>query len=161
MHKLLIAAVPLALLAACSGDADGGVEPGQWEFTVVAAGFDAPDAPPAAVQAMERQMQSQQPQIVQECFTPAQARNFAQSLNSFSGNDDCEITDTEAGEGELMIRGTCNIPGAASPGQLTMEGTYDRTSLTSDIVMAMDAPPLGAVTVTARMTGQHQGECAG
>ncbi len=158
--RILLAAAPIAMLAACSGASEtDGVEPGQWEFTVSATGVEAPDAPQAAMQAMEAQLQSQPDQTTTECFSDAEAENFAGNLSRFSGNDNCEITNSEVGDGEILIEGTCNVPGAAEPSALVMRGTYDRTSVQATVNLDMNAPPLGDVTIEAELQGEHQGEC--
>lgn len=159
MTKSVFLLAPMALLAACGGDADGGVEPGQWNFTVTPSSVEAPNAPEAMQEMIQAQIGQQPPQSTSECFSAAEARNFAGSLNRFSGNDDCEITNSEVGNGTLLIEGTCNIPGADEPAPLTMRGTYDRTQLDAEVVLEMNAEPLGEMTVTADLEGRHEGEC--
>ncbi|NNC72560.1 MAG: DUF3617 family protein [Sphingomonadaceae bacterium] len=159
MQKLLFVA-PIALLAACSGASEtDGVEAGQWEFTVTATGVDAPNAPDAAQQAMNDQLQAQPAQTTSECFSDAEADNFAANLNRFSGNENCEITNSEVGDGNILVEGSCNVPGTPEPSALVMRGTYDRTSVQATVNLDMTAPPLGDVTIEAELQGEHQGDC--
>ena len=158
MKLLVLAAAPLALLVGCSGPSDG-VEPGQWEFTVRPVSMEAPEAPEEVRQAMQAQLDSEQAQTTSECITPAEAASFADSLGRFSGNDDCDIEESDVGDGNIMMRGTCTVPGAAGSSPITMDGSYERESLQADITLEMNAPPLGPVTILAEMTGERTGDC--
>ncbi|MCA1749363.1 MAG: DUF3617 domain-containing protein [Parasphingopyxis sp.] len=159
MRYILCGLAAATLIGGCSGGSDEGVEPGEWEFSVSATGFEAPEAPEATRQAMQSSMESTAAQTMTQCITPEQARNLDTDLGTLSGNDNCEITESVFEGGTIRVRGTCAIPGAPEPAEMRMDGTYDRTSMSMDIDMDMTVPQLGPVTTQARMEAEHKGEC--
>ena len=153
-------AAALALLAACSGGeetAADGVEAGQWNFTIQVTDVEAPELAPEQLQAMLAQQQ--QSQSMSQCFTEAQARNLDTSTAALSGNDDCEFSESSFADGEIRVRGSCDIPNAPQPATLEMDGGYDRTSMNIDMRMVMAESPIGPMTTHIEMTGTHEGEC--
>lgn len=158
-RAIFLAAAPLALAACSGGDqAEQGVEPGQWRFTVQVTDVEAPELAPEQLQAMLAQQQ--QSQSMTQCFTEAQARNLDTSTAALSGNEDCEFSESSFADGEIRVRGSCAIPNAPQPATLEMDGSYDRTSMDIDMRMVMAESPIGPMTTHLEMTGTHEGECA-
>lgn len=154
MKHLTLAAAPLALLAACSGS-DDAIEPGEWTLTMEMTEVEAPNAPPAALEAMRA---AQRPQVQTECVTPEQAANPDGGMFAPQSNENCEDMDFTMSGGVISLDANCTVPGAGAM-EMTMNGTYDRTSLSTDVEMTMANTPLGPMTMRGRMTGERTGEC--
>lgn len=155
MRKLILAAAPLALLAACSGGSDS-LEPGEWTLTMEMTEIDAPDAPPAALNAMRQQ----QAQTQTQCITPAQAANPDGGIFAPQSNENCDDMSFTMSGGEMLLEATCNAPGVGEM-EMTIDGTYDRENIDAELEMVMAETPLGPMTMRGTMTGEHTGECDG
>ncbi len=154
MKTLFLAAAPLALLAACSGGASDGVEPGEWTMTMEVTDIEAPDAPPQAIEAMRQQP----PQTDTQCITPEQATNMDGGIFAPQNNENCENMTADMSGGELAFSATCAVPGAGSM-EMTLDGTYDRETINADMEMVMAQTPMGQITMRGTMTGERTGDC--
>lgn len=156
MIRLLISGAAVALLAGCSGSSDG-IEPGEWEMTMTVNEIDLPNAD----EAVRAQMASQTPppQTTTVCVTPEQARDPDGGMFAPQGNENCEYANFDMSGGNMELEATCE--GAGMPGEMhmTINGTYDRTSFTTDMEMEVEAPaPVGAMTMSGTMTGEHKSD---
>lgn len=159
MRYFLILGPALAILAACSASSDG-IEPGEWEFTTTVDEVSAPGAPPE----LQAQMQATTPprNVQTVCVTPEEARNPDGGMFAPQGNEDCENIDFSMTGGRIAMEATCRAPGMPGSGAMTMtmNGTYDRTSFNADMDMEMADTPVGTMTMSGAMTGEHKGECS-
>lgn len=153
MKKTVFAIAPLALAAACSGGSDS-IEPGEWTLTMQMTEVTAANAPAGALEAM----QSQPAQTQTQCITPAQAANPDGGLFAPQSNEDCENMDFSMSGGTISLDATCQVPGAGAM-EMTMDGTYDRTTLNADLQMVMAQTPMGEMTMSGTMTGERTGDC--
>lgn len=154
MTRLLLSGAAIALLSACSGGTE--IEPGEWEMTVAFTEVSMPDAPEGTP---EMPLPPAQTQTV--CVTPEQAADPDGGMFTPPGNDGCDYTTRTMSGGNMTIAATCSPPDmVAATITLEMDGTYDRTSFNTDLDMRMSGTPIGDVSMTGTMTGEHKSnEC--
>ena len=160
MKRLVLPALPVALLFACSPSAVS-LQPGMWETTVQFTSIDVPGAPPAQLAAMRTMMS--QPQTHSECMTPEEAANPAQRMmNPGSNGNSCQFTDSTFAGGTIRVHGTCQAPGRATS-VTNMEGTYTATTIQATISSEGHPPAGTAGPQTVRMSGtisaRRTGDC--
>lgn len=162
--KRLILAAPLALLVACGTSTE--IDPGQWEFTMRMTEIDLPGvAEPMATQM--RQAMANQTQTQQKCITPEEAANPTGGMMS-QGSDPrgCTFSEQTFSGGRIAATGQCPAPTGGGNVRITMTGTYDRTSMTTQVRTETPRPP-GApsmlpetLRVSGTMTGRRTGDCS-
>ncbi len=178
--RLILLALPLATLAACSSQpvvhaenasmaevaakAQGAmkIEPGEWRSKTELLAFDMPGMKDPAMGNMIREsMKKQQAKEMTYCVTKAEAEKPTADLFAGKGNGDCRFETFNMAGGTLSAKMTCK--GKDSPGSMTMAmaGTY--TSTAYDMTMDMNASnPMGGqggMTMKAKTSAQRIGAC--
>lgn len=156
MTRLLISSAACALLVACSGGSDG-IEPGEWEFTMAIDEISAPEAPEAARAQVEATKPP--PQVQTVCVTPEEAADPDGGMFAPQGDDTCQNIDFTMADGRMDMEAQCQAPGMPGQMTMTMDGAYDRTSFTTDLDMEIAETPVGPMTMSGTMTGEHKGDC--
>lgn len=145
-----------AALLCCSAPAlamDDSVEPGAWErklemVAVTANGAPLPDA-------------MEQPSVKRICISPELAKTPASLVNP-RDNANCHLDEkSNVSGGRIALIGYCEPGGEGSPPartDVTGNGSYDRTSFTMDVVIAMQVKDQ-AIRIDAKGTGRHLGPC--
>jgi hypothetical protein len=162
MKRVMLPALPVALLFACSPSAVA-LQPGMWETTVQFTSIDLPGAPPQQLAAMRTMMGH--PQTSSSCMTAAQAANPTQRMmNPGSNGNACQFSESTFAGGTIRVHGTCQAPGRGTQ-QTGMEGTYTATTIQATISSEIHAPPGTPGPQTARMSGtlngRRTGDCTG
>lgn len=164
MMKRLIAAAPLALLFACSGNSTS-MQPGQWEMTTRATNVELPGVPEQLAAQMRTAIMSQ-PQTQSQCITPEEAANPVGRMMSPSGDSQgCTFTDQTFSGGTIRISGTCQAPGGRGSMRNTVTGTYTATTLEARMETEVTAPPGGppgmpqTIRMRGTMTSRRTGDC--
>jgi hypothetical protein len=160
MKRLMLPALPIALLFACSPGAVS-LQPGMWETTVQFTSIDLPGAPPAQLAAMRAMMGH--PQTSSSCITPAEAANPTQRMmNPASNGNACQFSESTFAGGSIRVHGTCQAPGRGTS-QTNMEGSYTATTMTATISSEMHAPAGTPGPQSVRMSGtlsaRRTGDC--
>lgn len=190
LSKTLIAlALPIAILGACSSnadadtsdgtsaDADGNGEisndeiaaemesaalsitPGQWEATVQLTEFDFPQMPEQVRGMMREQMG--QPQTSRSCITPEEAADPEGSMFGQNAENGCTYSEFSMSGGNMLIEATCRPAGSPGTMNMRMEGTYTATSYNMNMAMNMDAGPAGPMSMSGQVTGNYVGPDCG
>ena len=179
MKKLILAAAPIAMLAACSGggdaDADGdgevsadeaaevaedvNVRPGMWETTFEITELDIPNAPPE-MQSMLGAMRQQMGQGMSDtsCLTQEEADNMQESM--FNDDDDCTVSDFNMSGGNMRVVATCQ-EGDGPAMTMTMDGTYTETTNDMTVTAEGEIPELGPMRFSGNMTRRHVSDDCG
>lgn len=180
--KVLLFALPLALLAACGSDpqvdarnasvqdvagqvADAGgsemfVRPGKWQSRVEIEKFELPGAPPAAAEAM-RGMQ-QRMAVQESCLTPEEAKRPKEDFFAGEGKN-CRYDHFTMGNGKIDAVMKCSGEGMAQT--MAMQGTYGpeayqmRMSMKAEAGAGGEIGPAGGMTMTMRVDAKRIGEC--
>ena len=160
MKRVVLPALPVALLFACSPSAVS-LQPGMWETTVQFTSIDVPGAPPAQIAAMRAMMS--QPQSHSECMTPEQAANPTQRMmNPGSDGNACQFTDSTFAGGTIRVHGTCQAP-TRGTSVTSMEGTYTATTIQATVSSEIH-PPAGtqgpqSVRMSGTLSARRTGDC--
>jgi hypothetical protein len=162
MKRLVVPALPIALLFACSPSAVS-LQPGMWETTVQFTSVDLPGAPPAQLAAMRAMMG--RAQTSSSCITPAEAANPTQRMmNPGSNGNACQFSESTFAGGTIRVHGSCQAPGRGTT-QTNMEGSYTATTMQATISTEMQAPAGTQGPQAARMAGtlsaRRTGDCPG
>jgi hypothetical protein len=160
MKRLVLPALPIALLFACSPSAVS-LQPGMWETTIQFTSIDVPGVPPAQLAATRAMMS--QPQTRSACMTPAEAANPAQRMmNPESGGNACQLSDSTFADGTIRVHGTCQGPGRPTS-QMSMVGTFTATTMQATITSEVHAATGAAGPQAGRMAGtlsaRRTGDC--
>lgn len=153
----------IALVAACSRAPDR-IQPGMWEYEVVATAVEAPGLPAEALQ--QAQAGLNQPQRSRECVTPDNAANPLREVRdqlTRSQGVACQTSgDTFAG-GVIRFRATCrNSAGTGGQVQLTLDGRFAAITLLADVALDADIPnPNGSGMQSVRTRGTIKGRRIG
>ncbi len=178
MNKPILAALPLALLAACSSggetadadaDGDGTVSqeeateemqsaniqlvPGTWEATVQLTEFDMPQMPPEARDMMQQQMGRTQTST--SCITPEQAANPEAEFFANQDDNDCSYSEFDMSGGNILIAASCQPEGMGGAMNMRMEGSYSPSEYDMTMTMDTDTGPAGPMRIAGRVTGRH------
>jgi hypothetical protein len=160
MKKFLIAAAPLALVAACSGGGgDVALQPGEWTMTTAMTDIEVPGMPEEMVAQMRESM-GDQTNTETECISDEEAANPLQGM--FSNNEmgeNCDFGESSFEGGVININATCEAPGG-QPGTATMaiEGTYTATTMDAEMSVNVEGGPM-EMRMSGTMTGERTGEC--
>jgi hypothetical protein len=171
-RPIAAAAALLTLLSACGSEAPSGqtmtadevadkmsevrIKPGQWEVTSEIVSANAPNLPDQAV----RHMLGQKTKIL-NCITPEEAARPSADFLSAQKDSKCTYRDWSMDNGRMS--GTVICEAGSLPGKMVMkmDGHYGAESY--DLVMDMESSGLPdgmTMTMKARTTGKHVGECA-
>lgn len=142
--SVCIAGVPLVAVAS------HGLAPGRWQSQGVVTMAEMPGMPPEALAMMKRR-----PISHTYCLSAEEAESGARGLFS-EGNGSCRYTKFAMVGGRLNAVMQCKGPQGDM--QMTMLGTYTRTSYEATNVMVMGGPQ-GAMRMTTRVSGKHIGDC--
>jgi hypothetical protein len=167
-----IAATALLALAGCGSEAPSGrtmsaeevadkmsevrIKPGQWEVTSEIISASAPNLPDEAL----RHVVGQKTKIL-NCITPEEAARPSADFLSAQKDSNCTYRDWSMENGRMS--GTVTCQAGALPGKMVMkmDGHYGAESY--DLAMDMESSGLPdgmTMTMKARTTGKHVGECA-
>ena len=160
MKRLVLPALPLALLFACSPSAVS-LQPGMWETTIQFTSIDLPGVPPAELAATRAMLG--RPQTRSACMTPAEAANPAEHMMNPGGSGNaCQLSDSTFAGGAIRIHGSCQAPGRPTS-QMSMEGSYTATTMQATISSEIHAPAGAAGPQSGRMAGtlsaHRTGDC--
>lgn len=153
MTRLMISGAALALLAGCSQGYE--IQPGEWEMTMEVDELSVPGADPAMRQQIESQLPP--PETTTVCISEAEARDPDGGLFA-QGSEDCEAEEFRMADGTMELDATCT--GAELPGEMRMRlnGSYELTSIETDLEMEVEVPQLGTMTMTGTMNAEHQSD---
>ncbi len=158
MTKILVAAAPLTLLAACSGGSSDEMQPGEWEMTMQMNEIDAPDMPEELRTMMQQQMG--QPETSTDCVDEEAAANPMQSMFADGElGENCDFGDSNIEGGVIDVSGSCESQGAPGPAEMSLQGSYTATTITADVQMTMDGGPMGEIRMAGTMNGERTGDC--
>lgn len=173
---MMTAGAALALLAGC-GEGGGEAEkaktgpqtaeevakemsemqlrPGQWETTTQILSMEAPGVPPEATKAV-----TDNKTTVATCITPEQAAKPDAAFLSGQQGADCTYSDFDMSGGKVRGRISCKNQNAPGSMTMAMSGTYaeEEYDFGMDMELRGDAPGQ-TMTMKARTTGRHIGEC--
>lgn len=144
-------------------NSDVQITAGEWENTVEFVNIEFDDSQlPAEAKGMIGPMLDAmrgQTTTTKSCVTEEEASSPAAEM--FSGNDaaDCEYQKFEFAGGSLDMEMTCTDPGSGTA-TITNTGTYDATSYTMEMNIALDASEMGPMTISAKSDGKLVGECS-
>jgi hypothetical protein len=166
MKRLRILLPLIALAAACSRAPDR-IQPGRWDFEMVATELDAPGLPAEALQQARAALN--QPQTQRECVTADKAANplreFREQLTRSQGMT-CQTSDDVFSGGVIRFRASCQNSNG-SPGQLqfALEGRFEAITLLASVSLNAEIPnPNGSGTLALRtrgtLRGRRVGDCA-
>lgn len=155
-HK--IAPLALAMILAGCGQADGELNPGNWNTKVSISKFDVPGAPPAMAGQIQQMLNKEQSNDA--CMTAAQAASGVRDFSSSMQEGDCKMDDFKQGGGKMSGKLVCqeSAMGAAT---MQMEGTYapDKVTMTTIGEVSDAKLPGGKATITMSMASERTGEC--
>lgn len=170
MNRSIILAAGIAAIAIVAGCSKGGnvqQQPGEWETTSRIKSIEVPGAPPEAQAQIRAQVG--QTQTRRECLTEAQARDPMGQMRAMLAQGGpasaCTFSDQTYSGGTIRIRGTCPAPGGQGSAQISVEGTYDATTMQGTMTMNAQAganAPAGGPTgmnMTAEINGRRVGDC--
>lgn len=158
MIKYLMAAAPLALLAACSSGGEE-LQAGEWEMTTQMTDVQMEGMPEEMMAAMREQMLAET-QTDSRCITEEEAADPSGSLFAPEGaGSDCDFGESAVEGGVININATCQNPAGQGEAQMSIEGTYTATTMEAEFSFEGDAGGMGAMTMTGEMTAERTGEC--
>ncbi|HVQ08814.1 MAG TPA: DUF3617 family protein [Allosphingosinicella sp.] len=163
MKRLCMLLPAMALAAACARAPDR-IQPGMWEYEVVATSVDAPGLPADAQQ--QAQAALNQPQRSRECVTPDNAANPLREVRdqlTRSQGVTCQTSDDSFSDGVIRFRATCrNSAGGPGQVQLTLDGRFAPITLLADVAVDAEVPnPNGSGTQAVRTRGTIKGRRIG
>lgn len=161
--SLSIASVMVLSLAACGSGEKGGdsilgggsgmMQAGEWEMTIETVNVSAPNLPPGALAQMK-----QAPVTTRTCMSEEEARGpKPETLTSNAGGSNCKTEGFSWAGGKIKGTTTCT-PATGGKMTMTMDGEYDRTSMTVNMKNATEAQGM-AMTMDIKMTGKRVGDC--
>lgn len=160
-HAFTLAATSLLALAlaACSGKADGELNPGNWKQTVTIKSIEAPKAPPQAQQALARMAGKSESQ--ESCMTAADAKEGVKGMSkALQQGGQCEVQSFDTKGGKITGKLACKLSSAGSS-TIEMGGTYDPDHIVMTAKTTEKNPqiPGGEVVVGIEFKADRTGEC--
>jgi Protein of unknown function (DUF3617) len=157
----LLAAMPLLalVLTACSGKADGELNPGNWKQTVTIKSIDAPKAPPQARQALARMAGKTESQ--ESCMGPVDAKEGVKGMSkALQQGGQCEVQAFDTKGGKISGKLACKLSAAGSS-TIEMGGTYDPDHIVMTAKTTEKNPqvPGGEVVIGIEFKADRAGEC--
>ena len=160
--KRIIAALPLLVLLAACGKADGELDPGNWKSTMAMTKFEIPGAPPeVAARATAMLGQSQ---TTEACMDAAQAKLGVREMSSSMQQGECTMQDFQQGGGTMSGKMVCKGAGGGfGAPEMAMTGTYapDRVTMTLAGDITDDKLPGGKAKMEMSLTSERTGDCKG
>ncbi len=160
MKAALIALPALALtLSACSGRADGELEPGQWKQTVTIKSLEAPKAPPQAQQALAKM--AGKVTTNESCMGADDAKQGVKSMaEAMQQGGKCTVGKFETAGGKIAGNFDCKLTAAGSS-TMELTGNYEPTKITMNAKNTETNPsvPGGVVVVNLEIKAERVGEC--
>jgi hypothetical protein len=168
MKHHILGAAGLLALAACggsegdgqgngaagakSGQADasemaGTLQPGQYEVTTQFVGIDAPNMPPAVVEAMKGQTEKKS-----SCITEKDLKETKSGMFADTQDKECSENTVKFADGRMTGSLKCGSGEEAST--MTIDGSYTATSYQADMKMTA-----GGGTTQIKMSAKRVGEC--
>lgn len=158
--KRTIAALPLIVLLAACGKADGELDPGNWKNSMAMTKFDLPGAPPE-VAARAKAMLGQN-QTTEACMSEDEARAGVRTMSSSMQQGQCTMEDFQQGGGTMSGTLVCKGAGGFGAPKMAMTGTYTPQKVTMVMAgeMSDDKLPGGKANMEMTLTSERIGDCA-
>lgn len=177
MRKTLAISCTVALLSACSGNADsdgdgkisgseartemasGGsmnMKPGQWETKISFSKVDAKDMPEAAKTQMLAMMGKGV--TVKSCLTKEQIEKPGADFFGSSEGSNCTFDQLDRSGGNMKVAMTCK-PDGKTVITNTMDGSFSGDSYTMDMQQKTSGTPMGDISMTGKIEGKRLGDC--
>lgn len=137
---------------------DGSLEPGLWRMDVAFEALEIPGMPKAIADTMKAGIDAEA-KTEESCMSAEDAKDgFTKIANEMNQGSDCKTAEFSNANGKVTARLTCGEAG--SNGEMTMDGTYTRTTMDVRITMQTKGESEGDnARMIMSMKGERIGDC--
>lgn len=155
----MIAALPMFVLLAACGAADGELKEGNWKSTMAMTKFDIPGAPPAVAEQAKAMLGKAQ--TTEACISAAQAKAGVRDFSSSMQKGDCKMENFEQASGQMSGTMACTGSSGFGAPSMAMEGNYtpERVEMTLSGEVSDSKLPGGKANIAMTITSERIGDC--